>query len=257
MLNKLEGKDLLDIVSRKHYQAFHPRALELLKSLEGFKEIGIAHAHTYDKERGEYILNNFDFANKKVVDIGANVGFFSLQAALAGAHSVYAYESNEEDARFIQLIVKGLYLEDRIIIKAESYDFKTLNAGTNDLLLCLNVLHHYGRYFGDLESNLEESKSRIFEILNGLSLKNETCFYQMGYNWKGNEQLPLFGSGSKREMIESLKDAVMDYWEVINVAVINPQTMRYQNYSEDLSGRFDFLGEFGNRPLFLLRSKKV
>jgi hypothetical protein len=84
--------------------------------------------------------------------------------------------------------------------------------------------------------------------------------FQMGFNWKGNRKLPLFDKGTKTEMIDFMKDSVEGYWAVerIWIAVRQPGGgIVYEPLSASNIQRENALGEFLNRPLFILRSVRI
>ena len=77
---------------------------------------------------------------------------------------------------------------------------------------------------------------------------------QLGFNWKGDRHRPLFASGTKVELIDYVRHSVKGHWRIDNIAVVNPKTRVYEPINDFNLQRFDTLGEFLNRPLFLLTS---
>jgi len=212
----------------------------------------------YERERLKYILKNINIKNKRVLDIGGNTGYFSFELLDLGAKHVYYYEGNKEHTEFVKLASKILELEKNITVfnKYFSFDNK-FNLKGIDIILLLNVLHHIGDDYGDPQISIDSAKAQILTQINSLSEKTTTLIFQMGFNWKGNRDLGLFPNGSKKEMIEFISEGVNDNWEIINIGIPheNAGEIEYQNVNENNLIRRDDLGEFLNRPLFILKSK--
>ena len=71
--------------------------------------------------------------------------------------------------------------------------------------------------------------------------------------------MPLFAGGEKREMIEFITAGTADLWELqdIGIAVSSDQGIVYEDLDSENIQRMDELGEFLNRPIFILRSKSL
>lgn len=209
-----------------------------------------------EAERQAYMHSNYAFSEASVLDIGANTGYFSFGALEAGASYVTAVEGNAEHAEFIHEAAKYLGIEDRLIVRREYFDFES-KTDHFDLILCLNVLHHLGDDFGSQHVGLEDAKTKMSLCFRNLARTGNWMWFQLGYNWKGNRHLPLFQHGLKSELIEFIVDSCQQSWAVEKVAIFDPTTNAYADIREELLVRFDDLGEFLNRPLFLLRSLKT
>lgn len=254
MITSTEKEQLIEIVSQKHYQKYHPKVLSLLSELEGYKEVDVFHANTYDEERAKFIFNNLNFNNLKVLDIGANIGYFTFSSLFAGAANITAIESDKIDSKLIKLEAKLLECDTTINVIDTPFDFSIKQPKKYDVILCLNVLHHVGRYFDSANLNLNDSKNKIIEYLNLLSYSTKYCWFQMGFNWKGDEKSPLFDNGLKSELIDFLNKNINNYWEIKKIAILDDNTLQYDSENPKME-RINKLGEFGNRPLFLLKSK--
>ncbi len=97
----------------------------------------------------------------------------------------------------------------------------------------------------------------IIEYLNKLSNLSKYLIFQMGFNWGGNINKPLFKKGTKEEMIDFVKKGTKSYWQIFSIGVPNliNGKIKYLNIDQNNIARIDSLGEFLNRPLFFLKSR--
>lgn len=198
--------------------------------------------------------SQLDLKGKTVLDIGANTGYFSIAATEAGASSVTAIEGNAEHAEFIEAASQLLGCENRLTTQHRYFDFDSQASDLFDVTLCLNVLHHLGDDFGEKNLSLEQSLHGITQRLRNLSGQTRHCWFQLGFNWKGDRHRPLFSRGLKRELIDFVDQACAGHWSVESIAIYDPKIRCYEPANTPLYERFDELGEFLNRPLFLLKS---
>ena len=82
--------------------------------------------------------------------------------------------------------------------------------------------------------------------------------FQLGFNWKGNRNLGLFENGSKVELIDFIAEGVKNYWtiEKIGIAEAANNSIEYCDLNDNNIIRNDKIGEFLNRPIFILKSLK-
>ncbi len=80
---------------------------------------------------------------------------------------------------------------------------------------------------------------------------------QLGFNWKGDRYLPLFDNGTKSEMIAFLQINIESFLDItrIGIAQKKDNNVIYSDLTDSNIERDDSLGEFLNRPLFILKSK--
>ncbi|MCB0752603.1 MAG: hypothetical protein KDC52_14120 [Ignavibacteriae bacterium] len=78
---------------------------------------------------------------------------------------------------------------------------------------------------------------------------------QIGFNWKGDIRFPLFENGTKGEMINYLKSNISKKWEISKIGIAEQieNKIEYKSLSNNNIVRNDRLGEFLNRPLFVLK----
>lgn len=209
----------------------------------------------YEKERLQYILKNVDVKNKNFCDIGANSGFFSFELINNGANHSTIYEGNDVHAKFVEQAAQYIGMSDRFTVNNQYYEFDNCES-KYDMILLLNVLHHIGDDYGKAEDICEAKKSMI-DSINKLSKVTRILVLQIGFNWKGNRNICLFEEGTKKEMISWLEKGISDFWNIkmIGVAQKNGNNIEYVDLDENNIERVDELGEFLNRPLFILESK--
>ena len=209
----------------------------------------------YEKERLRYILDNLQVGNRTILDIGGNTGYFTFELIGRGAALRYC-EGNEAHARFVKLAAEYLGLSDKLVVDNRYFNFDEIS-GDYDIVLLLNVLHHVGDDFGDKDITLQKARERIIEALARLSCHTSYLVFQLGYNWKGNRDICLFQKGTKREMIDFILEGTKGCYDVEKIGV--PEkcggSVSYADLNERNIARNDSLGEFLNRPLFILKSK--
>lgn len=213
----------------------------------------------HEKERLDFIVSELDVKDKIVMDIGGNTGYFAFELLNRGAGKIIYYEGNKAHARFVRLGARLLGLEKQISVNDKYFLFEDLNIFKKvDITLLLNVLHHYGAEFGNKYGTLEYSKEQILNALKSLSTITDYLIFQMGFNWKGNKNFGLFEHGTKKEMIDFVKTGVNDCWVVREIGI--PQKIngiiKYVSLNDENMARNDELGEFLNRPIFIMESKK-
>ena len=83
--------------------------------------------------------------------------------------------------------------------------------------------------------------------------------FQMGFNWCGDKNKCLFEKGEKRELEEFIETNTSDYWDILNIGIAekNNGRVKYSMLNETNNHRIDELGEFLNRPLFIMQSKII
>ncbi|MEQ1439885.1 class I SAM-dependent methyltransferase [Fontimonas sp. SYSU GA230001] len=230
------------------YQSLHP-ALTSAVGLE------LAAPGKYEQQRLAYMHEHSSVRGLHVLDIGANTGYFSLGALAAGAEKVVSAEGNPAHAAFLNEIAQYLDISHKLEVRCEYLSF--LDAGSDffDFIYCLNVLHHVGDDFGDRDISIHQAKHLILSSLNALATTCGMMWMQIGFNWKGDRGKPLFTSGTKSEVIEFIRSGTVDSWSIERIGLFDPTTERYSDLTPSNLRRFEFLGEFLNRPLFLMKSK--
>ena len=133
-----------------------------------------------------------------------------------------------------------------------------LDDDTYDVVLLLNVLHHLGDDYGDQSFSLTKAKENIIKQLNSMAAKADLMIFQMGFNWKGDTNTCLFENGTKEELISFIEAGIKDHWVVLEIAVAEREgeLITYKKLNDKNIERDNSLGEFLNRPVFILKSKQ-
>ena len=98
-----------------------------------------------DEARLDWLGEQFDDDIGSVLEIGANLGFFSLSLAERGAAPVHAYEPEAALSDATALIAGMIGLADRLHCRSTGVAIADLvDLPAVDLMIHLNVLHHAG-----------------------------------------------------------------------------------------------------------------
>ncbi len=255
MNNKINLLPDLYQQSSKHsnYQLLYPTIEKLLD----LTQLDIT--SRMEKERLDYIISKVNFSGNDFADIGGNTGYFSFAALDHGANSVNYYEGNVAHAEFVDLAVKQTNWRDQLIVNPCYINLEQdkLNAKVNVMFL-LNVLHHIGDDYGG-KVDKKEVFQHVENTFNNLASQTDYLVFQLGFNWKGDRNCPIFENGTKLEMIEFVKQVSARSWVIqhIGIAERMDQEIVYNELSSTNINRDDSLGEFLNRPIFILKSKEV
>jgi len=216
----------------------------------------VSYKSRHERERLEFLCGKVDFDGRKVADIGGNTGYFAFEILDRGAASVDYFEGNLEHHQFVSHAARLLGLDGRLRTYCRYLDFGVPNLGRYDVVLLLNVLHHIGDDYGDQATGIEQVLPTMRSSLRILARHARRLVFQVGFNWKGDSTLPIFENGSRSDVID-LVASVSDAWEVeaVGIACRNGDKVVYEDLSPTNVGRDDSLGEFLNRPLFVLRSR--
>ena len=250
-------KDTSRLLELYHHTSKHSNYQIVASDLENY--IGndtIEVTSRYEKERLKYFLENVNVTGKSVVDIGGNTGYFTFELLKADAVKANYYEGNEAHALFVKEASSILELQDRLNVYNEYFLFDNSMKENHDVIFLLNVLHHVGDDYGDDKLSKEKALEMITQSLRNLATKTDTLVFQLGFNWKGDRHLPLFENGTKQEMIDFIESATKDIFEITNIGIAEKidDTIVYMPINDNNLQRFDDLGEFLNRPIFVMKS---
>lgn len=210
----------------------------------------------FEAERLDFLKSKVNFSGKKVVDIGGNTGYFTFQFLEEGAKEVDYIEGNKEHSEFVKFAANDLNLPINVHNTYLNFDETSEFPTDADIVLLFNVIHHLGDDFGDQSLSMEHAKIRMANSINYFHGKTETLILQMGFCWKGDRNLLLFENGTKQDMIDFVTNAIEGKWtiEAIGVAEMNNDKTVFNLLNEQNIKRNDAMGEFRNRPIFILKS---
>ena len=216
-----------------------------------------SHPVFFEKERMTFTRSYVNFQNKSILDIGCNTGYFLFGTMDDGATHVTGYEGKTLCNEFIGKAIELMEEEKKFIHFNKYYDFGN-DKEKYDVIFLLNVLHHVGDDYDDKSLTLPDAKSKILDQINNLSKIASTLIFQMGFNWQGNIKQCLFENGLKGEMIDYIEKGTEDYWEITAIGIAERKNggIVYKELNDKNIERDDSLGEFLNRPLFIMKSKK-
>lgn len=211
----------------------------------------------HEIERLEYVLSHCPIEGKTIADIGGNTGFFTMECATRGASHVSYFEGNETHAQFVRAAAQMLQLEKVIAVSGDYVHFRDEFDRRVDMCFLLNVLHHIGDDYGDSMMSRSQAKKAMLASLAYLSSYTRLLVLQLGFNWKGDRAQPLFEHGTKAELIEFIRSGTAHEWDVLHIGIAQRVQghVEYQDLNENNIHREDSLGEFLNRPLFIMRSR--
>lgn len=239
------------ISKHSNYQILHP----ILKDL--INPESLQTRSRFEQERFNYICKNVKLNNQHVVDVGCNTGFFAFGSVQNDANIVRCFEGNKNHCEFVTLAAELAGMTPKIKVFNEYYDFNVEdNCRGSDVMFLLNVLHHVGDDFSESVDS-SECLTMISKYLKNIARTTKRIVLQLGFNWKGKVELPLFANGTKTEMIAFVEQSCRELYSIDYIGIaerVNDQVV-YRDISETNTAREDSLGEFLNRPLFILSSK--
>ena len=212
----------------------------------------------HERERFAFFQRHVDFSDKRCLDIGCNHAYFLFSALDAGASQVTGYEGQKTCGEFVEAAIAKSGSQDKFSFFNEYYQFGE-DPQRHDVGLLLNVLHHLGGVYGAGELGMAEAKRGFLDQLNRMSAQVGTLIFQLGFNWKGDPKLGFFPNGSKAEMIDFIRTGTAGHWQIEQIGVAEQGadgSVSYQALDERNIARDDALGEFLNRPVFILRSQR-
>ena len=246
-------KQLLNYKSKHSNYQMLPRGILEMLNIDSY----YFKSH-YENERLSFIIDSLPLKKYNFVDVGANTGYFTFELLDNGADNAICYEGNEIHADFIKYAAKKLGYNSKVNIKRKFFDFsKDVKNIKTDVMLLLNVLHHIG---DDFDSSKVDQKNVLVQIsayLKNLAAVSEFLVFQLGFNWKGDINLPLFSKGTKGEIIDYIKKELRNEFDIVRIGIAEKDNSKivYRDVNEKNILRDDSLGEFLNRPLFILKAK--
>jgi predicted RNA methylase len=246
---------LKELYSKNSKHSNYQILSDKLTSIIGSDQIDVK--SRYERERLDYILKNIQVKEKSVLDIGGNSGFFTFEAIEHGAKSVHHFEGNKEHSEFVSKAAEVLKCTDSVEVTNGYYAFGSEDSRKYDVVFLLNVLHHLGDDFGGNTLSIGAAKELMMSQLNNMVSKSNYIVFQLGFCWKGDRNIGLFEHGTKKELIDFIKNSVDGVWDIKNIGIPAKEGDHIQYVDRDDQNilRDDSLGEFLNRPLFIMKAK--
>ncbi|MFG6665854.1 hypothetical protein ACGK9R_01940 [Halomonas sp. HNIBRBA4712] len=210
----------------------------------------------FEKSRFNYINSHINYYNKSIIDIGCNTGFFLFEALDNGATKAEGYEGSKAAFELLNKYVKSSNYN--ISINNNYYSFNDKPEYVYDVAHLLNVVHHFGADYGETlsDKDLSDIKDNIISQINSMAYWSKHLVLQMGFNLHGNLNKPIFNNGTKKEMIDFITAGTKQKWQIMNIGVARSDNgyISYGELNDENIQRDDKLGEFLNRPIFIMKS---
>ncbi len=164
---------------------------EFVEAELGFT-VPLDHNWRSDKPRYEYLVNHLDFRGRRVIDIGANTGYFTLNLARTYGARVVAYEANPNHCEIIERIVEEFGVAGvRVYARGIGVD-DVRKLDSTDIVLFSNVAHHAGHDYDEIQVPERRAVyAHLVAYAGRLAERAEQLVFQMGYNWGGNKAEPI------------------------------------------------------------------
>lgn len=162
-----------------------------------------------DEERYDWITSSLDCKNKSILEIGANIGYFSSKFADSCDSSVYAYEPDSQLFEILNTIIRLSNLEEKVSAQNTSITLDTIDSLPKvDIILNLNVIQHAGYDFETTSvSSLEDWRDYSVRFLRKLKSRSDIMVFQMGYQLWGFDQSICNESDIINYTVSLLKDS--------------------------------------------------
>lgn len=216
-----------------------------------------------DHHRLAWLERVVDTPPRRVVDIGANTGFFLLSACHRWGVPGVAYEPNPNHGDVVRAVAAAFDLEVRV--ETRGVDLAGAGAVTEpgDLVILLNVLHHAGvEYDTDEVSAPTDVPAYATRYLERLRAPGARLLLQLGYRWGGALDAPIVEVDEVDRFV-ALNVAIAEDagWQVDRVAVPEPDGDLHVMRDVSVDAARSGLGwsvppgtrEFNRRPLLLAR----
>lgn len=140
-----------------------------------------------DQQRFAWMKENCSLHGKRVIEIGSNIGYFSIRIVKELNAKVFAYELDDELCNAGKLIASMCGLSDEVEFINEGVDFKSLKSLPEvDTILFFNVLHHAGYDFDrSYVRSIDEWYQYAKDYLRQLGSVADEMIFQMGYIFGG------------------------------------------------------------------------
>jgi uncharacterized protein DUF1698 len=235
-----------------NYQMLPPALVKKVPSLQKF-----SNSKRLDDKRYDWISQKINFKNKHILDIGANIGYFSLRFASEKNAYITMYEPQKQHAKAIHKITRLLDIENADIVNEGIAMNDISKLSKFDVILLFNVIQHAGDdYDRNYVTDITEWRSYAVSYLKQLSQKGKFMVFQTGYTWLGSRG-PLCENNNIIDFTAKLLNEAG--WTIKNCGIIdsilNP---KYEDYTIKTQNNKHPLFSLKNRILIkIINSLKV
>jgi hypothetical protein len=167
------------------YQEFAPLLAPHLKGLiPDFPKVRL------DRARFDWMNRASVLSGRRILELGANTGYFSLRAVSECGATSTVYEPDANLCEIIRVSAEILGIEDRISVRQEGVVLSSIeNLPSTDLLINFNVLHHAGREFDkDRVRSVSDWRGYAIEYLSKLRRTAPVMVFQTGTTWGASRE---------------------------------------------------------------------
>ncbi len=223
----LNLKNLLEESSDRfsNYQGFPDFIFDKIPEFRDFKykinQINL------DSSRYKWLKESLNNKPNSVLDIGANLGFFSFSLINDLKIKVDLYEPYKAYYDFAKNLCDLLKFKKKMKMFNKCIDLDEISKiQSYDLIINLNILHHAGIFFDNLKFNEFDSWFEYSKTyLKKLRIKSKYLFFQVGNLANGK---PIFETKDFFEVLSKLFK--LSGWQIENIGIIkNLETMDYIN----------------------------
>lgn len=158
----------------------------------------------YNYDRMQLILENINFFDKSVIDIGCNSGWFCREIQLHGAAKVFGVDDNSHPEMGGGLdFAQNFHTDEKSIVYIDfkvrgdnvSKIFELIDLESIDIVLALSVMHHIPDRRSCMKFLLSKTKCGI--------IYEDENFWNVMYNSHG-ERIQVSGSGHRYDWDQDL-----------------------------------------------------
>lgn len=229
------------------YQLFPPA---LINKYQQLKDLPYESVRLDDK-RYDYFTSKLNFEGAKVVDIGANIGYFSFRLATEKDSSVTMFEPYGDHCRAIDQIKELLELDQQVSVLNKGITLDTIDEmPETDILLFFNVLQHAGEDYDKIHvAKVQDWYAYAVEYLKRVRSKTKHMVFQNGYSWLGHKE-PLCDPKDilpfTKKLLEDAGWVIEHCGMVTNFSQPQYQDVDYELTTSPLSSKLKYF-EYGIR----------
>jgi len=216
-----------------NYQELPPLLFERIPELEQIGSYFRKATLPVDSPRYTWLREQLPDGLSSAIDIGANLGFFSLSLAAEYGIEATAYEQLGIYSEACEALADLAGLDDKVICRSGELIVDKLpeQLSVADLSIHLSVLHHAGEVFDvDTVKKMGGWRAYALETLHILGDKTSHLFFQTGNLLGGRPDLPVLFDG--RETVPFIRQLLEDAGCTIEATgiVVEPETLKFATF---------------------------